>query len=373
MSTPEFNVDEFLSSKSSDSDSVNGFESSGTTGVTGLPYSEPGYEGEIDYRIRQLSYSSLLTLHSCPRKFELYKKRSSHRAAEDEKSTVTFSFGHVVGEAIQAVLCGKEELDIQIQMFLSWHADLFAEDEKNKKSFWSALIAMKKFLAIKRSGQFDDYELVYYKGKPAVELSFCIVFPDGFRFRGYVDAVLRHRLTGEVVVLEVKTTGNTTLNDATYKNSAQAIGYSIILDVLVPALSSYKVIYYVYQTKSQEFTAIPFRKDALQRALWIRELLLDIDMVKLYEEAGVYPMRGESCFTFFRECEYYGTCTLSTEYLTKPCVEEDVDIEEYQINITLMDLLESQERKMNGIVEMNGVEIEEKKDFAHGIIDNLLE
>ena len=191
-------------------------------------------------------------------------------------------------------------------------------------------------------GFLDDYELVYHDGRPACELSFSVSFQDGFRLRGFVDAVLRNKTTGSVIVLECKTTGSATVNPATYKNSAQAIGYSIVLDVLFPELSSYEVLYLIYQTKSQEYTTIPFTKSYMQRALWIRELLLDIETIKLYEEAEIYPQRGESCFNFFRECEYMQTCSLSTSYLTKKCTEADVDKTEYQIQLSLEDLITAQ-------------------------------
>ena len=67
-------------------------ESEGSEGSSGLSsgWQEPSYEGAIDYRIRQLSYSSLLTLHSCPRKFQLYKLRTTHKTAESLKTTITF-------------------------------------------------------------------------------------------------------------------------------------------------------------------------------------------------------------------------------------------------------------------------------------------
>lgn len=269
------------------------------TGVGGVSYFEPGYEGTIDPRIRQLSYSSLLTLHSCPRKFQLSRLRTTHRTEESIKSTITFSYGHVVGEGIQLAFEGKSEDEIIWHMFLGWHTQtLFDVDEKLNKSFWTAVIAVQRLLAMRAGGFLNDYELVHYNGKPACELSFCVTFPDGFKLRGFVDAVLRHKLTGSVIVLECKTTGSTTLNPATYKNSAQAIGYSIVLDVLFPELSSYDVLYLIYQTKSQEYTPINFTKTYLQRALWIRELLLDIEMIKLYSEAEVFPMHGESCVAF---------------------------------------------------------------------------
>jgi hypothetical protein len=308
-------------------------------------WNEPGYEGSIDYRIRQLSYSSILTLHSCPRKFELYKKRTTFRAEESIKSSITFAFGHFVGRAIQRVFEGWSYEQIIWNEFLEWSPDLFAEDEKLNKSFWSAAVAIQKFISLRKSGLLAEYELVYHDGKPATELSFCINLPDGFRYRGHVDVVLRNTQTGEVVVLEIKTTGAATTNPSIFKNSAQAIGYSIVLDHIFPSLSSYKVLYFIYNTKQSEYNAIPFTKTHLQRALWIRTLLLDIETIKSYEEAQIYPMHGESCVQFYRDCEYINSCTLSTEYLTKPCTPEQEDKIEYSMTVGLVDLLESQLEK----------------------------
>jgi hypothetical protein len=343
MSTQVSDFDSFLDDIALDSNHSTGYSGMGAGDSSSTSWHEPGYEGSIDYRIRQLSYSSLLTLHTCPRKFELYKKRTEHRAEESETSTITFSFGHVVGEAIQLALTpGISYSEIVMKMFTTWHADLFSYDEKGAKSFWDAMIALKRFLSLRESGFLQEYELVFHEGKPACELSFCINFPDGFRYRGYVDAVLRHKITGEVLVLECKTTGSKSLSPTTYKNSAQAIGYSIVLDAIFDPLSSYQVLYLIYQTHSRDYTTIPFVKTYLQRALWIQELLLDIETIKLYESAGVYPMRGESCYNFFRDCEYLQSCTMSNTYITKPCTPEVEDKEVYQINLSLADLLENQ-------------------------------
>ena len=345
LTNNEFILDDFLSDSPLD-DSYSAGSNDSTAGESSIvSWQEPGYEGKIDYRIRQLSYSSMLTLHSCPRKFQLYRLRTTHKAEESVKSTVTFAYGHIVGEAIQLALEGRTEQEIVWKMFLGWHTDLFHEDPKLNKSFWSACIAIKRFLSMRDQGFLKEYDLVYYNGKPACELSFSVIFPDGFRLRGFVDAVLRNRDTGKVVVLECKTTGSATVNPATYKNSAQAIGYSIVLDSIFPDLSSYEVLYLIYNTKSGEYLPIPFQKTYLQRALWIRELLLDIETIKMYEDAEVYPQHGESCYSFFRECEYLNVCQLSTSYLTKPCTPEQEDKTEYQISLTLDDLLTTQLRK----------------------------
>lgn len=300
-----------------------------------------------DLRIKQLSYSSLLTLHSCPRKFQLDRLQAPQHDDDANKSSVTFAFGHAVGLGVQLAFDNKSEEEILFQMFLAWDADLLDENPKQAKSFWHSIQAVQQFISMREQGFLSDWELVYWNGKPAIELSFLIHLPNDFKFRGFVDAVLRNKKTGEIMVLELKTTGFSAVNSATYKNSAQAIGYSVVLDHLFPELSSYEVLYLVYKTKSREYEPLLFTKSYLQRALWIRELLLDLDVIALYENADIYPQHGESCYQFFRECEYFYTCTLSTEKLTEQLTEEDEEKlvskwAEYQIHISLEDLIRAQ-------------------------------
>jgi hypothetical protein len=345
MANESFSLSDFLSEVPATSVPPSVSESDFTGEGQGI-FRELGYSGNIDYRLRQVSYSSLLDLHSCPKKFQLKKLRSTYKTAELEKSTITFAFGHVVGDALQQVLMGTSFEDILFKMFLGWHTNLFAQDDKLAKSLFHAITAVERFIHLRETGFLDEYELVEHEGKPACELSFSISFPDGFRLRGFVDAVLRHKITGKVIVLELKTTGASRINPATYKNSAQAIGYSIVLDAIFPELSSYEVLYLIYQTKTRTYTPIPFPKSFLQRAIWIREVLLDLEIIKMYEEAEVYPMRGESCTNFERDCEFLNYCTLPTSAITKPCTPEEEDVTDYQIKISLEDLLDSQLSKV---------------------------
>lgn len=315
------------------------------------PISEHPAKHTLDKRLLNLSYSSLLTLHSCPRKFQLSRLQATSDKYESLNETITFSYGHIVGEGIQLALEGKTEDEIIWKMFLGWKPDLFADNPKQAKSFAHAVYAVQKFIAMRAQGFLDGYEVVYYKGKPACELSFIISLPNGFKFRGFVDAVLRHTETGEVVVLECKTSSAATLNSATYKNSAQAIGYSVVLDAIFPELSSYKVIYLVYSTKELCYDTLEFIKSFSMRARWIRELILDVDAIVSYDEHDLYPMRGESCFTYFRECNYLGLCQMSTDKLVIPLTAEgEAKIEEdnavYQIELTLEDLIHTQLKKV---------------------------
>ena len=301
----------------------------------------------VDIRLKNLSYSSLLTLHSCPRKFELDKLSSVKDSNESISESITFSYGQIVGLGVQLTLEGKSVEDIMWQMFLGWKPELLAENIKQNKSFASAVFAVQKFKALLEQGYLNGYSLVHYNGKPACELSFIINLPNGYKYRGFVDAVLKHDTTGKVIVLECKTSSATTLNPATYKNSAQAIGYSIVLDAIFPDLSSYEVLYLIYSTKQYTYDQLEFSKSYLQRARWIRELVLDCDMLDTYNSNDLYPMRGESCFTYFRECQYLSLCQLQTDRLVRDITQEQVQqIEEanlqYEIKITLDDLINSQ-------------------------------
>lgn len=306
---------------------------------------------EIDKRILNLSYSSRNTLHKCSRKFQLYRLNSKAEEVVDGNQTLTFAYGHCVGKGVQDIFEGKTLQQIIWGAFIEWDTDLLYENPKQNKSFFGAVHAIRQiYHAVKDNGFLSEYDLVYWQGKPAVELSFSIALPDGFIYRGFVDAVLRNRVTGAVVVLECKTTSSARVNPAEYKNSSQAIGYSIVLDAIFPELSSYEVYYLVYQTKSTEWTTIPFEKSYFQRALWIRELLLDVEMIKLYEEAQIYPMNGESCYDFFRECEYLQHCTMSTHLLVSPLTQEtsdkiDEELAKFQIKIGIQDLIEAQMNK----------------------------
>lgn len=306
-------------------------------------------ENEIDPRLKLLSHSSRTTLHKCPRKYQLYRLSSQETKLEETKQAnqdITFAYGTAVGTGVQSVLEDKSEEQIVLDTFLSWDTDLLIENQRQKKSFWLALFAVQKFMALREGGFLEDYELVYYEGKPAVELSFQVNLPNGFAYRGFVDAVLKHKQTGEVMVLECKTSSGTA-NSSMYKNSGQALGYSVVLDILFPELSSYLVLYLVYETKSYEYVELPFNKSLLQRALWLQELLIDTQQIELYESYKTYPMHGEACFDFFRDCEYLSLCTLSTPNLTKPLTQEildriEADSAAYDFTIDFYDLVKSQ-------------------------------
>lgn len=307
--------------------------------------------GQIDPRIARLSYSSLLDLHACPRKFQL-NKMQAEKAAQDESTSVTFAYGHAIGEGIQQYLINRSMMDEQAafdkalwKVFLAWDTDLLYENDKQKKGFFRAVATLLQFRELVQDGfMAEDYEVAYFEGKPAAELSFRIDLGDGFYYRGYVDLVLIHKPSGQYLILELKTSSANYIDAYAYKNSAQAIGYSVVLDTIAPGVSSYGVQYLVYMTKLQRFEAFDFPKTFKQRVQWIQDLMWDkkqiVDMEAFYGANGVWQIRGESCKDFGKVCEYMDVCGLETSRLVSPLLESDlVEDKEYQFNFTLEELL----------------------------------
>ena len=68
----------------------------------------------VPARLKDLSYSSLLEFHSCPRRNQLNRLRVN----QTKISSVTFSFGHVVGLGMQLSMQGKDWDSILFDCFL---------------------------------------------------------------------------------------------------------------------------------------------------------------------------------------------------------------------------------------------------------------
>ena len=308
----------------------------------------------IDLRKKQLSYSSDMLLSSCPRKYELTKMNVADNNILDEKGELDRAFGHAVGSGIQMAFQGYERDKILWNLFTSWDTDFLNRNDPAKKSFFTAVLAIDKFLAMRAAGFLEGWELYYYTDsktgelKPAVELSFLIDFNEGFNDRGFIDLVLVHSTTGQVLVVEVKTSGAYVINDVQYANSSQTYGYSIVLDHIKPGLNSYKVLYLVYGTRLIEYSEFMFNRSNLHKAEWIKNKLIKIEQIKMYERLQFWPKHGQSCNAYNKTCKFYGICGLSNSSLMKPITPKQVEDlnkeneERYHFKFKIADLIDTQ-------------------------------
>jgi hypothetical protein len=144
------------------------------------------------------------------------------------------------------------------------------------------------------------------------------------------------------MVLELKST-SVSSNEANYKNSSQALGYSVILDSLGTEQQSFDVLYLVYNTRAQEFQQLLFTKFFHQKVDFINSLVMDTELITKYEAAGHFPKYGESCYNYFRNCEFYDVCGLSNASLIQPDKAYIADTTEYTIELSLLDIINAME------------------------------
>lgn len=307
---------------------------------------------EVHPNLKLLSHSSKETKRACPRKFQLYRMmpQSDMRRGEGDYHT---DFGKLVGYGCQCILQGMSIEQTYFQMFIEWQIDIDDSDgETQKKTFWHALHAVHKFVEFKQM-ELYDYELAYYHQKPAVELSYRIDCGDGFYDRGKLDALLKKKSNGNYAVFEAKTTGARRVHEAMYKNSDQGVGYSVVVDAIAHAEGKleerpYEVLYCVYQSFQMEWQLFQFMKTFTERALWIKDLLLDIKQISDYADADYFPRYGGSCYDYFRPCEYFEICNMSDRVLIGDQSKIEV-IEDrngpYQFEFTLDELIDAQLKK----------------------------
>lgn len=277
-----------------------------------------------DYRaayiyINVTSYSQRQLLHGCSREFQIYKNPTLGGGPTGIPN-IDFVFGHSVGTGIQTYLTTKSPQAALFASFLAWNADLDLENPKKGKSSSLAILAVEKFIHWwEQNG--GDWELAFFRSKPATELTFFLDLENGYYHAGHIDAVLRNRRTGKYMVLEIKTTAIRNVDEAQYGNSDQPLGYSLVLDSIVADMnkeqpdhakltSSFEVLYLVYSSTLRELLPFPFTKSRSERAEWLQDLLLDHANISTYRKLGFFPKRGDNCWSFGGRCTFYGTCDL---------------------------------------------------------------
>lgn len=267
------------------------------------------------FLLKNMSYSSNLVLHSCPKRRQL-EALGGKVEEEEQKGSVHFAFGHAIGAGIQTLFMpGKTKNDARLAALLAWDIPLTAELPEKKKSFWYALKAIDLAEHLVAEIQSEGWELATLDGVPAVEYSFVIKLPNGFRFAAHIDLILYHRERDKYRVVEVKSSGFKNIPEAIYGNSSQSLSYSIVLDYLVKHKTVYDVLYIAYSCPSMEFTMFAFAKSNLAKVEWIRDILYDCEVMQKLIDTNYFPKRGESCYAFFSVCQFYGSCGYGDEFL----------------------------------------------------------
>lgn len=288
----------------------------------------------LDYTrvdVRALSYSKLKTLSTCARKYQLENQFGMRTG---NRKSVTFSFGHAVGMAVQATARGRTKDQMLLDVFLEYDYPLdecgSLSEQRGRKSVWFALEAAERWWDRYHDPKISEMEGWEVARLPdpnndgefidGVELTFSIDCGDGFIYDGHIDLLLYHPVQKKFKVVEMKTSNSNQLHPAMFKNSLQAVGYSVVIDKAAEMLgvsNSFGVDYVIYQTGKQEFSTLPFMKAAVHRTIFLANLVSDINRIAAYQEDEYYPPNGDSCYNYFRECEYFEMCHLSDDMVER--------------------------------------------------------
>ena len=325
-----------------------------------------GTTSYVHPNLKLLSYSSISLLHSCPRKFELYRLGQKANVAdmwteldgEDAvpavamEGNVHFDFGSLVGDATQHYLVHGDLEATIFYMFTHWGRPLEDEADRGKKgkSFYHAVYAVQKFVQFRQSA-LAQWDVAKFNNIPATELGYTIDCGDGFISRGFLDALLVNKLTGSYAVYEGKTTGAYKIDEAMYRNSGQGLAYDLVLETISgEQQDSYPVFYSVYSTNKLEWILFPFPKTKLGRSWWIKNLLIDKTHISEYAEWGHFPMHGESCFSYNKPCQYFGECERTNQSLGLFDIEPKVEDEsKFTFKFSLEDIINKQLEKVGGV------------------------
>lgn len=276
-----------------------------------------------------ISYSMEGVLNDCAKKFELSKLQADSAEGRRRTNNVDFAFGHALGAAVAVFDKTQDIRAASWAAFLAWDIDLFAKSEPKgengwdpKKSFPDVIFALEKYATWYYENCLDSYEVVEIEATILVDLQTeqftgevdldnpdTTLVPTQF-YTGHIDEILRHKVSGSLRVKENKTSGARVIHPAMYANSNQALSYSVVVSEY--GATEYDVLYTVYSTSEQRWISFDFSKSELAKAEWLRSELLQADTVQAYVEANHFPRRGDSCFKFNRECEFFGMCNAST-------------------------------------------------------------
>jgi hypothetical protein len=287
-------------------------------------------------RIR-LSHSTLELFNKCERAFQLERMLVGN---DDRLHKPVFSRGHALGKGIQTYMLTG---DMDKAMFEAWYAyypDL--SDMKGKVNQIRTLHIMqsaKRFLQDLR----DKYEVVSFNGQPAIELGIKINVDEQFYYVGFIDIVLKNRLTGRYVVADVKGTGTWQEDlNVLYKNSNQVLSYSIGLDKIVgKELIDYDCMYIVCQDSQAEpkffkYHALLYKHTLKDRLNWFLSLGIDIARIKALQDLNVYPKRGSSCFAYGEKCRHFDICSFRHDEVEK---DDIADPYRYEFEYNIEDLI----------------------------------
>lgn len=289
----------------------------------------------------RLSEHAMHILASCERKFQLDRLLRPAVQYDIGAPSVPLVRGAAFGIGVQTYMLTGDMDKAVYECWLAYDPEVY--DEQKKIYMWRTINNLRCC-----KDELDKirqrYKVATFHDKPAIELSFRLDIDDKWYYVGYIDMVLYDTVLGIYVVFEIKTTAYKLIDLAPmYKNSGQALGYSIVIDQIVgEKQSKYGVVYFVCRDQQgsnfvPDVYTFPFTKTLLDRLRWFYTVGLDVQRLNTMLANDLFPMRGESCVRFNRVCTHYGTCNLTSTDYPRKIFEDNIN---YQFRYKLEDVIQ---------------------------------
>lgn len=295
--------------------------------------------------IYRLSHSALDLLNLCERKFQLDRLLSG---APDKQEWPTTAFGKSLGIAVASYLSDQNRDKAIVELWLAYPEGI----EDDRRNVWTAINMLQNIFP-KLDTLLLDWEPAIIRDRTTAELSFRLNIDENFYYVGYIDFILKNRFTSKYGVVEIKTTALQLLDlDPVYKNSGQAVGYSIVLDKIAgEEQAEYDVIYIIGQIGGKmgfdpTIHIKTFHKTLQDRLNWFLTIGVDVDRLTKLLALNFFPQRGQSCLKWNKACIHFGTCGLHS--LDRPKIQE-VDTIDYMYVYDINEIIESHIARINGL------------------------
>lgn len=266
----------------------------------------------------RVSYSSLNVYSTCNRKFELQKLYPTPREPGE-------AFAADVGSALHA---GYQNYLITQDVDQATWAYMLKypyESERNQSNDYRSLEAgFATLLRMIESSDMIDYELATIKKPdgeivPAIEVPFelrfkNLILPDGrgLAFIGFIDAIMRHLVTGQFRTVDIKT-HRRSLYDATakYKYDPQQIPYGIVVEHSQGfTIEDFQVVYLDCYVDILDSRAMPYQftktQDDIQE--WLVQVVMTFQEIKRQMDIDFFPRASGGCLFYNKPCRFLDVC-----------------------------------------------------------------
>ena len=267
----------------------------------------------------RISDSSLSTFDStCAKKFAFLKIWGGGRGPSDLPGEV----GNALHTGFQSYMLSNDREKALFDMMLRYPIELCSNPEDNR-SLEACYATMQLIMDYNHLQAYEIAEVRDKEGniRPAIEVPFRInlkefslsstdVIP--IYYVGFIDAVLFNNLTGEYIVVDLKSTRDNTKDlTAKFAFKEQCIPYALIIERMLNAtIDHLKMIYLSVFIDIQKPTIFPyeFQKDEYDIQEWALGLADKIDRIKRYYNAGWWPRNSNACISYRKVCPFFTMC-----------------------------------------------------------------